>query len=120
VIADQGDDDSRPWERPGIVRRDVEPYCGRLLEALGFKSLVMGVIAPLLVLPALVAFPLGVVVWVVARRDLRKMAAGEMDPEGWDMTRAGRDSGALGAVLCLLAIPVATFLGVVLSFRPGV
>jgi hypothetical protein len=73
-----------------------------------------------LVFPALVALPLGIAVWVAARHDLGKMAAGAMDPAGRDQTRAALDYGALGGLLCLLAIPVALFLSVVLSFRPGV
>ncbi len=116
----QSDDDARPWEQPGAVRRDVEPHRGGLLRALGVTSLLLGALAPVLLLPALVALPLGVVVWMCARRDLREMAAGAMDPGGWDATRAGRDCGALGAAFCLLAIPVGLFVAVVLGFRPGV
>jgi hypothetical protein len=113
-------EDDRPWERPGAWRRDVEPHRGGLLRALGLTSLVLGTLAPALVLPALVALPLGVAVWVVARRDLGRMAAGAMDPAGRDQTTAARDYGALGALLCLLAVPAGLFLAVVLSFRPGV
>ena len=113
-------DDERPWERPGAVRRDCEPHRGRLLRALGLTSLVLAALGVALVIPALVALPLGVAVWAAARRDLRRMAAGAMDPGGRDATTAGRDYGALGALLSLLAIPMALFVAVVLSFRPGV
>ena len=116
---DDHDDDNHPWEGPG-GRRDAEPHRGGLLRALGLTSLVLGGLAPVLVVPALVAVPLGLTVWAVARRDLRQMAAGAMDPAGWDQTKAGRNCGALGAVLSLLAVPVVLFLAVVLSFRPGV
>src|SRR5690349_19276075 len=100
--AETGDEDDRPWEQGGAQRRDVEPHRGGVLEGLGVTS------------------PLGVAVWVLARRDLRKMDAGTMDQGGRRATAAGRDFGALGAALSLLAIPVALFLAAVLSFRPGV
>jgi hypothetical protein len=117
--ADDRDDDDCPWERPG-GRRDAEPHRGGLLRALGLTSLVLGALAPVLVVPALVALPLGVVVWAVARRDLRQMATGAMDPAGWGQTAEGRDCGPLAAILSLLAVPVALFLAAVLSLRPGV
>jgi hypothetical protein len=120
VEGENVDDGDRPWKRPGNVRRDVEPHRAVLLRALGFMSLVFGLFAPVLILPALVAFPLGIVVWLAARRDFLLMAAGEMDPDGWNMTREGRDCGVLAVILCFLAVPLALFFFVVLSFRPGV
>jgi hypothetical protein len=120
VNADGVDEDDRPWELPGAVRRDVEPHRGGLLWWLGVTSLLFGGLAPVLVVTALIALPLGVTVWVLARRDLRKMAAGAMDPGGRGLTTEARDSGAVGAILCLLAIPMALFLAAVLTFRPGV
>jgi hypothetical protein len=113
-------DGDRPWERPGAVRRDSETHRRRLLRALGLTSLVLSALGVALVIPALLALPLGLAVWAAARRDLRRMNAGAMDPGGRDATTAGRDYGALGALLSLLAIPKALFLAVVLSFRPGV
>jgi hypothetical protein len=35
-IPDSPDDDDRPWERPGAVRRDYEPHRGSLLESLAW------------------------------------------------------------------------------------
>jgi hypothetical protein len=114
------DDAPPPWEQPGAVRRDVEPHRGGLLRALGVTSLIFGGLAPVLVVTALVAFPLGAAVWVIARRDLRQMAAGSMDSSGCGATKEGRDCGAVAAVLSLLAALVALFLAVVLSAFPGV
>src|SRR5262245_40727867 len=71
-----------PWERPGFVRRDCDPHRGEPLALLGSVSLLFGVMSLCLCLPALIAVPVGAAVWVTARRDLDKMRAGLMDPEG--------------------------------------
>src|SRR5687768_3781355 len=72
----------RPWEIPGNVRRDCDPHRGLLLMALGATALVFGFASVLLVFPALVAFPLGLVTARMARHDLMQMRLGSMDPEG--------------------------------------
>jgi hypothetical protein len=35
MTADDHDDDERPWEEPGAVRRDCEPHRSGLLVGLG-------------------------------------------------------------------------------------
>jgi hypothetical protein len=98
VHADEGD---RPWERSGCVRRDCEPHRGPLLEGLGIIGVVFGVLAsPILCWPAgLVALPVGVGVWAAARRDLRLIRGGVMDPAGRARVDLARQFGQLAVLL---------------------
>jgi hypothetical protein len=73
--------ESRPWEEPGAIRRDWESHHGPLLVRLGLAGLFCAQIG-WLVVPTLLALVLGVVVWVMAQRDLNKIRAGLMDPGG--------------------------------------
>jgi hypothetical protein len=101
----------RPWERPGAVRRDCAPHRGKLLLALSGGAMGGAVLSALL-LGVVVIHPLGLAVcayaWLagvalggtaltLARRDLRRMDAGLMDPEGWPATKDAR-SLALGSL----------------------
>jgi hypothetical protein len=107
-------DEPRPWERPGAVRRDVQPHRGPPLRLLGSLALNYGVGA--LVLPCLAGVPWGLLVFVplwlgglglavavlvVARRDLALMEAGKMDPEGRPATAVARDRARWAASLWL-------------------
>lgn len=46
----------------------------------------------------------GVAAWIMGNTDLKKIAAGQMDPEGYFLTRIGRICGIISAVLGLLWI----------------
>jgi hypothetical protein len=92
-------DDPRPWEQPGAVRRDVAPHRGHWLRALGVTAVVCGLLSVCLGLPALVALPLGGILWVVARRDLARMDAGLLDPAGRGETEQARDQAVLGLMI---------------------
>jgi hypothetical protein len=59
-----------------------------------------------LVVPGLVALLVGVVVAVLARRDLRLMRAGLMEPTGWEPTAAALRRSNLAAM-----IPLGLWLG---------
>jgi hypothetical protein len=97
--------DPRPWEQPGQWRRDGLPHRGRLLCGLAAAAAGCTVLGWCLVFPAPVGLGLGLLVWSLARRDLRLMASGQMDPAGRELTRgAGRD-GLVAA--CLSLIPPA-------------
>jgi hypothetical protein len=55
----------------------------------------------------LLSFPLwisGVVAWIMADRDLKAMAQGQMDPSGGRLTKAGKILGIIGLTLNLLWI----------------
>jgi hypothetical protein len=113
----EGDEDERPWERPGRGQRfRGEPHRGPLVLVLGIISVVFGVMSPLgaccgpLLVASLVGLGLGIPAWILGRRDLRKMDAGEMDPQGRGQTNSGMICGIIGTlagalgVLVLLAV----------------
>jgi hypothetical protein len=95
--------DPRPWEEPGGVRRDCEPHRGNWLRLLGNVSVACGLLSFVLVVPALVAMPLGTVVTVLARRDLAQMQSGAMDPAGRPQVEGAAHAAVVGAVLGALA-----------------
>jgi hypothetical protein len=107
---DADPDEPRPWERPGAVRRDVEPHRGQMLMLLGLASGFLALSAPMVaMLPSLVSFPVGVTVVVLARRDSARMHAGHMDPEGLSYlqwTRLGAWCGILVPLLLGLEMVV--------------
>jgi hypothetical protein len=95
-----------PWQLPGAIRRDCEPHRGPLLRRLGVLAVwldLLGVLFPPAVLPAL---PLGVAVWVMARRDLAGMRLGLVDPGGEADTRQARRDAICGVILPFLTGPV--------------
>ncbi len=81
------------------IRRDGEPHRGGLLLTLAVVSAVAGAISGcVLGLSALLSIPLGLVVWLLASRDLRRMTDGSVDPQGIRQTRHAR-SAAMAGVL---------------------
>jgi hypothetical protein len=101
---DEEEADDRPWERPRRrpVRRDCEPHRGALVLVFGILSVVF---APFTCcsLPGLfagfLALGLGIPSWVMGQRDLRRMAQGEVDPEGKGLTQGGMICGIIGTSL---------------------
>jgi hypothetical protein len=85
------------------VRRDCEPHRGNWLRLLADLSVVCGVLSFVLVVPALVAMPLGTIVTVLAHRDLAKMRSGAMDPTGRPQVEGAARAAVVGAVLGALA-----------------
>ncbi|MFN4258477.1 MAG: hypothetical protein ACK4RK_04215 [Gemmataceae bacterium] len=86
-----------PWQADSAwqVRRDCEPHRGTLILILGIISLTLfsfGLLAPL-------GAPLGLSAWIMGHGDLKKMAAGVMDPQGQGSTRAGYVCGIVGTIL---------------------
>ena len=96
------DDDKgeRRWEQSDFIRRDCEPHRGTLVQTLGIISLTC---CPLVVCggmtAAAVGVALGIAAWVIGSRDLARMQAGDMDPEGTSKTRSGRLCGIIGVAL---------------------
>jgi hypothetical protein len=68
----------------------------------GTAILVMGVLS-LFVLP----LPLGLIAWLWANEDLKKMDAGVMDPEGRGSTQAGKVFGMISVILAAAALGLA-------------
>jgi len=103
------DADDRSEERLASlgVRRDCEPHRGRLILTLGIISLVSLAIVPPL------GLVLGIIPWILGRRDIRKMRAGLMDPEGRGQTESGVACGVVSTILGGLC---GVFLGGIIGF----
>ena len=91
-------------------RRGRAPHRGGLVLALGIISVVSGV-AGVLTLCCLVfaVFPLlgmglGIPAWVMGRRDLARMADGDMDDSGRGITQTGSVFGIIGTILSILML----------------
>jgi hypothetical protein len=98
----------RPWELPGNVRRDCAPHRGMLLMLMGLAALGFGFASVFLVVPALVAVPLGLATRRMARHDLTQMRLGAMDPEGRRVTVLSELWGVVAVFLsCLCWAPLA-------------
>jgi hypothetical protein len=103
MIGERTESDELPWEQPGCARLDCEPHRGPLLWVLGMASIIGGILSLVFIFPAVVVLPLGLATWLMARRDVAKMDAHVMDPEGRRQTVRARDTGLCGAALSLLA-----------------
>jgi hypothetical protein len=79
----------QPTEREAPGRFEGEPHRGTAI-------LVMGVLS-LFVFP----LPFGLIAWLWANEDLRKMGNGFMDPEGRGTTQAGKICGMISTLLSL-------------------
>lgn len=88
-----------PWE----TRRDGEKHRGQLIDTLGTIALVCGVLGSCtLGLGVLAALGTGVPALVMAKHDLERMNANQLDPEGRRMTELGRNKAVVGVVLAVL------------------
>jgi hypothetical protein len=106
---DLSEDDARPWERRSRyagVRRDCEPHRGTLILVLG----IIGIVALMVCAP--LGLPLAVAAWVMGQRDLKKMTAGVMDPQGRGLTQAGWICGIIGTIIDgLMSIGCVAYVG---------
>jgi hypothetical protein len=96
-------DVGRPWERPGAVRYDCESHRGGLLLALGDASLLLGALSLPLGFLAVAGLGLGAAAWALASRDLKRMDARLMDPDGRPATALGRARARFGVALSFYA-----------------
>jgi hypothetical protein len=88
-----------PWEQPGCFRRDCEPHRGNLLWWLGCAGFVVGILALLPCCgwePGLLGIPFGLCNRYLTRKDLARMRAGRMDPNGEIVTAQAGYLGNLG------------------------
>jgi predicted Zn finger-like uncharacterized protein len=112
------EEDYRPWEH-GDIRRDWEPHRGNLVMTLGILAVaVFACFGPFSLI-------LGIIAWVMGRKDLKKMADNVMDPAGEGYTRAGWILGIVGTCLgglatvgCVLYIGLILTMGMVMSKSP--
>jgi DNA-directed RNA polymerase subunit RPC12/RpoP len=88
------------------VRRDGEPDRGRLLLALGSASAIAGAGAVCFGYTAVISVPLGLTVWILASRDLKRMENGSVDPRGRGLTRRARTAAKSGVFFGVLLVAV--------------
>jgi predicted Zn finger-like uncharacterized protein len=77
-------------------RRDWEPHRGGLLLGLGIASIVLGM--------CVIGLPLGICAWVMGHKDLNKMKARTMDPEGMGLAQGGWICGIIGTIISTLTL----------------
>lgn len=56
-------------------------------------------------------FIFAILAWVMGNSDLKTMAAGQMDPSGEGLTKAGKILGIIGCALAILWLLWAVFFG---------
>jgi hypothetical protein len=78
-----------------MVRRDCEPHRGALILIFGILSIVL----PGTWVLAVIGLPLGIAAWVMGHRDLNKINAKAMDPQGKGITMAGYICGIIGTII---------------------
>jgi hypothetical protein len=103
--------EERPWGGPGNPRRDCLPHRGNWLMRLASVTMACGILSFLLFLPVLVGIPLGIATIDMARRDLKQMDAGSLDPQGRKFTSKALRRAGVGALLNILGlVPIAIIL----------
>jgi predicted Zn finger-like uncharacterized protein len=107
---DLNEERSREEPRHFRGRRDAEPHRGALILILGILSIVL----------LLIGLPLGIAALIMGRRDLQKIRARAMDPEGEGTTQAGWICGIIGTILQSLAcLGCMTYIAVVVALVSG-
>ncbi len=71
----------------------MRPHRATIVLVLGILGLV---ICPIL----------GIIAWVMGNGDLRAMQAGQMDPSGLGMTKAGKICGMISVILAIVGIGI--------------
>lgn len=84
----------------------MKPHRGTTILVLGILSLI-------------ICAPAGIAAWIMGNSDLKLMEAGEMDPEGKQLTTIGKILGIIATVLLIIAI-VLTILFFVLGIGAAV
>jgi hypothetical protein len=93
------EEDDRPWERPGAVRRDPEPGRGVALRSQARCGLALAL--PLACLPCsgVVTIPLAVLLLAASWREVARIDAGQVEPTDRDAAIA-----AFGWALACVAL----------------
>jgi LSD1 subclass zinc finger protein len=93
------EDNDRPWEQEYQpyqgVRRDSEPHRASLVLTLGILSIVLSATTLL----SVIGLGLGITAWIMGYRDMKKMRANQMDPQGFGSTQSGFICGIIGTSL---------------------
>lgn len=83
---------SFPPTTPGPISGGAQPHRGVLILVLGIVALVIG------------CGPLGIVAWIMGNGDLKRIKAGQLDPEGRGLTLGGMICGIISTVLFALGL----------------
>jgi hypothetical protein len=84
-------------------RRDAEPHRAGMLQFLATTSSISGILSCALVVPLLLAIPLGLLVWGLATHDLVQMRHGLMDRTGLVATQNARKGAILGVIMGIIS-----------------
>lgn len=103
-------DDPRPWEQPGVVRRDCVPHRGPLLWWLATASVACGITAPVFGVTGLAGAALGLTCLLLGRRDLTAMRGGCLDPAGHGQIKRAMSRAEAGIALSLFGLTACAFL----------
>ncbi|MBI1903634.1 MAG: hypothetical protein HYS13_21235 [Planctomycetia bacterium] len=88
-----------------VLPPGVRPHRGGTVMAMGIVSCSVAAIGAIICsLLLLVSLPLGIVSWIMARNDLREMAAGTMDVSGRGQTMTGMITGIIATALSALVL----------------
>ena len=117
MAKDCGEGEPRPWELPGGFRRDAEPHRA---EVLLFLERVNGVLvaAALFVVPVALTLPFALALWWLARRDLRMMRAGRMDPRGIPQAVKAAETAGACIAASLVVIGLVAFVASLAIIHP--
>ncbi len=108
------EDDDRPWESSGAVRRDCAPHRAHLIRLLVKASEVCAALSICIFgLPAALGLVIAAIAQWMANSDVKKMAAGLMDPNGRTETfRCLQSASAAVGRNLLIGVPlIFTFAG---------
>lgn len=95
-------DDVPPWEQPGAFRRDCEPHRAEMLGTMATASVVCALSGCFTWgISGIVGVGLAVAICILARRDLKEMAAGRTDPAGEVATRLARRRSLRAVLFCV-------------------
>ncbi len=98
------------------LERDCKPHRGKLLWPMGMTGMALGGLSIAFFPLAIVAGPLSLMAWCLARLDLVKIRAGWMDPSGERLTYEAMNDALAGLVLtCAGAV---LWGGMLLCMRP--
>ncbi len=80
----------------------LQPHRGTMILVLGILGIVVCVVC-------------GIIAWVMGSTDLKAMAAGQMDPSGEGLTRAGKICGIISVALMAIGIVIWILMVVVIG-----
>ena len=105
----EDDYEERPRRRGRRRGGDYEEHRGTMILVLGLLGI-------------LVCAPLAIAAWVMGSGDLKKIKAGQMDPEGESSTRIGYILGIVGTVLmiitAIIVVIMIVFMGALAANAP--